>query len=90
MVRKALLSALLAMPFTVSPAAAVSLQNRDAEPIKVIVTVLGVRTDVEVAPNAGATICEAGCFLTFPNGEVLPLAGTERVIYETGRGRLQP
>ena len=73
-----------------APAMAATLRNLDPEPTRVTVSEDGIRSEVEVASGETRTLCEGGCFITFANGEMLPLTGSESVVVEGGAGRIEP
>ena len=87
----ALLPALLfvASALPAGAAQAAMVENLDAETVRVIVSEDGVRREVELTTGATQTLCENGCFMTLPNGDMLPLSGPERVLIKDGAGRIE-
>ena len=79
---------LLALVVSGPLASAAVLENRDADAVRVTVSENGVRTEVEIAAGTTTTVCEDGCFVTFPDGDMLPLTGAETVAIENGKGRI--
>ena len=58
---------------------AASLTNKDAKSHSLIVTENGVRSELAISVGETLSLCDDGCFLTFPNGERAVLAGSEAV-----------
>ncbi|MDD9910700.1 MAG: hypothetical protein OXR62_13545 [Ahrensia sp.] len=83
------LSVLVAASWLVVPTAlAATVSNSGAETITVTVTENGDRRDVDIAAGAVVNLCPAGCFISFPSGDILALKGGERVVVENGVGRI--
>lgn len=78
--------ALLAMA---SGAAAASAINLDKEPRTIVVTEGGNRAEVTISAGEAIQFCPAGCFVTMPNGDRLPLNGSETVEISNGVGRVR-
>ncbi len=74
-------------PLTVAAEAA-NIRNADAEARSVTITEAGVRSEQVVGPSATIAACAKGCFIVFPDGEMLPLVGPENVVIENGAGRV--
>jgi hypothetical protein len=71
------------------PAYAVSLTNKDQDGHTMVVTEGGVRSEVAIASGETLSVCDGGCFVTFPNGDRAALAGTETVEIINGTGTIQ-
>jgi len=56
-----------------------TLTNKDANSQTVVVTEGGVKNELAIASGETITFCNAGCFLTLPNGDRAVLAGPENV-----------
>ncbi len=69
-------------------AQALTLTNSDSEPRVVTVTENGKRAEVSVAANGSVTVCQNGCFISFPSGDVMAFKGAERVVIQDGKGRV--
>ncbi len=85
---KLIVCILLATSLGPVAAEAANIRNADAEARSVTITEAGVRNEKVVEPNATIAACAKGCFVVFPNGEMLPLAGPEEVVIENGAGRI--
>lgn len=82
-------AALLTSAWAFSPEAlAANLHNANNEAITVVVTEKGVRSNVQIAADTKASLCEKGCFITTPGGAILPLKGSEEVFVEGGKARI--
>ncbi len=68
----------------VSPAWAVTIKNADAETRTITITESGERTEQEILPDETVTVCEEGCFITFPNGALTAYTGTEDIVISNG------
>ena len=79
---------IIAAVFSTTAAEAANIRNADAEARSVTITENGVRNEQVVGPSATIAACAKGCFIVFPNGEMLPLAGPEDVVIENGAGRV--
>jgi len=66
------------------PAAAMSITNADGEVRQIVVTEGGDRFEQDIAPNETVTICESGCFITFPNGALTAYEGNESIVIRDG------
>lgn len=69
----------LSATMTVSAAQSATITNNDAEPASLAVTEAGNRFDVVIAPGSSEQVCNANCFVTFPNGDRIALEGTENI-----------
>lgn len=67
-----------------SSAWAAEISNNGSADLVVLVTEDGTRSEVTVAIGEKLTFCEAGCFVTFPNGDRHALTGTEAVEVSDG------
>jgi hypothetical protein len=67
-----------------APASAMTIKNADAEIRRIVVTEGGDRTEQDVLPNETVTLCESGCFITFPNGALTAYEGNEDIIIKEG------
>ena len=76
----------LALPRAAQAANAV---NKDAEPRTLVVTENGDQSDVAVAPVQTVQFCDAGCFVTLPNGDREALTGTETIEIFGGKARIK-
>lgn len=63
---------------------AMSLTNTDNEARTVQITENGVRTEREVAANQTIDFCDAGCFITFPDGTLTAYQGSEKIVIRNG------
>lgn len=72
----------------VAQAGAVTLTNSDSTEQIVTVTESGKRSEVALAASESVELCEKGCFMSFPSGDMLPLKGAETVVVESGKGRI--
>ena len=77
---------LLAMSATGNAA---SVVNLDAEPRTIIVTEGGNKTELALAAGETVEFCQAGCFVTMPNGDREALTGSETVEISGGVGKLK-
>ncbi len=68
-----------------SAANAMSLLNSDTSEVALTVTVDGIRTEVVVAPNTTVQVCDKGCFIALPGGEMAVFKGTENVSVQGGK-----
>jgi plastocyanin len=71
------------------PALAASATNRDAETRTLIVTEGGSKSEVAVGAGETVQFCPEGCFVTFPNGDLEALTGSENVEISGGAGRIK-
>ena len=81
-------SLVLAASLSTIAAEAANIRNADAEAQSITITEAGVRSEQVVGPSATIAACAKGCFIVFPDGEMLPLAGAEDVVIENGAGRV--
>jgi len=65
---------------------AATIVNADTEKRNITITEDGVRSEVELVPNVSLRVCEAGCFLLFPSGLMLPIKGTENLEIRNNNG----
>jgi len=65
-------------------AIAMSIKNADPEARIIIITEEGERFEREIQPNETITVCEAGCFITFPNGALTAYEGAEEIVIRNG------
>ena len=82
------LVAVSALAATTLGATAASITNADGEPRVVTLTIDGVRTEQSIAAGARIDVCEKGCFVLFPSGDILPLTGSETVVIQNGAGKV--
>ena len=68
---------------------AASAVNRDAETRTLIVTEGGVRSELSLAAGETVEFCNAGCFVTLPNGDREALTGTETLEIRGGAGHIK-
>jgi hypothetical protein len=81
--------AALALLATAGGAAAASAINLDSEQRTIVVTEGGNRTELTIAAGEAIQFCPSGCFVTMPNGDRLPLNGSESVEISNGVGRVR-
>ncbi|MEN0000704.1 MAG: hypothetical protein AAF940_07460 [Pseudomonadota bacterium] len=62
-----------------------SVTNGDADPLTLVITENGERSEVVLAGNQTQSLCATGCFLTLPNGDRVVLSGGETVSISGGR-----
>jgi hypothetical protein len=60
-------------------AAAATITNKDAESHVLIVTEGSDKVEMVIEPNATATFCPVGCFVTMPSGDRETLSGEETI-----------
>ena len=75
---------LVILPLTTVPAISMTITNEDGEARKITLTENGERRELEINPNESATLCEQGCFITFPDGTLTAYQGTENVVIRNG------
>lgn len=83
---------ILAALFSVALAAqaqAATITNTDGQAHSLVVTEAGVTSDLVVGPGETVSACDAGCFLTMPNGDRETLAGSETVEIVGGKAVLK-
>ena len=76
--KRILVATALLMTATVAGHAA-TIVNTGSDPVVVIVTENGVRSDLTVGPAESVEFCLTGCFATFPNGDRQALTGSETI-----------
>ncbi|MFB2551753.1 hypothetical protein [Ensifer soli] len=76
--KRVLTACVLALALT-GAARAASITNSDAETAVVTIVEGENAMEVAIAPGGTETVCEAGCFITLPNGDRIGLAGGEAV-----------
>lgn len=86
---KKLVLALVGAILTASTAFAASVVNRDEETHTITVTENGDQSRISIAKDETVQFCEAGCFVTMPNGDREVLTGSETIEIEQGRGRIR-
>lgn len=79
-----LIAAVLISLAAVGAAHAATVTNAGDTAIVLIVVENGNRMEVPLEPGATEDICSAGCFVTLPNGDRLPLTGGEAVDISNG------
>lgn len=67
-----------------SPALSMTIKNADSEVRNIVVTEGGERTERDILPNETVTMCEGGCFITFPNGALTAYEGNEDIVIKDG------
>ena len=67
-----------------APALAMSITNADSEVRNIVVTEGGERTERDILPDETVTMCEGGCFITFPNGALTAYEGNEDIVIKDG------
>jgi hypothetical protein len=76
---KKFLLAAFAMIATAGAGNAASAVNLDAEPVTIVVTEGGDRTELTIAPGETVDFCPNACFVTLPNGDREALTGSETI-----------
>ena len=76
----------LAMQMMVAaPALAANISNKDAEAHVIVVTENGAKSEMALAAGESTSFCPSGCFVTMPNGDRVPLQGSENVEIQAGK-----
>ncbi|MCV3210717.1 hypothetical protein OHD62_21490 [Mesorhizobium sp. YC-39] len=70
-------------------ASAASVVNKDSEIRTLIVTQGGVKTKLALHAGEAAEFCPNGCFVTWPNGDLEPLTGSETIEISGGIARIK-
>lgn len=78
------LSALIVGSIVAGSALAAEVTNNGAADIVVLVTEDGRRSEMMIAAGQKLSFCEAGCFVTLPNGDRHALIGTEIIEISDG------
>ena len=81
---KIALAMLAVIPFSANPAFSMSITNQDGETRKITVTENGERQEFEIGSNESVTLCEQGCFITFPDGTLTAYQGSENIVIRNG------
>ena len=68
---------------------AATVVNMDDTDYTLTVTEAGERSEIGLAAGQTISLCNAGCFLTLPNGDRETLSGTETVEISGGRARIK-
>jgi hypothetical protein len=68
---------------------AASVTNRDAQAHTIVVTEGGSKSEIAVGAGETVEFCQTGCFVTMPNGDRLPLGGSEVIEISGGAGTIQ-
>ena len=87
MMKRIFASALLVL-FTVGPALAADIVNRDAQRQTFTVMEAGRVSERTIDPGEHADVCQNGCIVTFPDGGQMALSGMESVEITNGSGHL--
>lgn len=74
--------------FAASGASAAQIENPGPETETVEVTAKGVKSQIVLESGERTEFCQAGCFVTFADGEIAALAGDEKVSVAGGKGRV--
>ena len=84
-------SLVVAIAFTAASgsAFAASAVNKDAETRTLIVTEGGGKTELALAAGETVEFCPKGCFVTWPNGDLEPLTGSETIEISGGIARIK-
>ena len=77
-----------ALVATLGTSNAASITNTDTEERVLTITIDGIRSELPIAPGASASVCDKGCFVLFPAGDILPLTGKEKVVIKNGAGQV--
>ena len=77
------------LALTAGQALAASAVNLDSETRTLIVTEGGSKTELTLAAGETAQFCPSGCFVTFPNGDLEPLTGSETVEISGGVAKIK-
>lgn len=83
------LFATLSVLFAASAAKAANFQNDDPEALVLSLSTDGEKTEMTIGSGESLTACEAGCFVTFPNGDRIGLSGGETIVIVGGTGSIQ-
>jgi hypothetical protein len=70
-------------------ALAASAVNKDSEPRTLVVTEGSGKTELQINPGETIQFCLKGCFVTFPNGDLEALTGSETIVISGGVARIQ-
>ena len=70
-------------------ALAASVVNKDSEIRTLIVTEGGSKTKLALHPGETVEFCPNGCFVTWPNGDLEPLTGSETIEISGGVARIK-
>ncbi len=62
-----------------------SITNKDAQAYSLLMTESGVRSELAIGAGASVSACNAGCFITMPNGDHEALSGTETIEIVNGK-----
>ncbi len=81
---KVALALLAILPMSANLAFSMAITNQDGEVRKITVTENGERQDFEIGPNETTTLCEQGCFITFPDGTLTAYQGSETIVIRNG------
>ena len=68
---------------------AASAINLDSEPRTLIVTEGSSKSELALAGGETVEFCQAGCFVTMPNGDREALTGSETIEISGGVGRIK-
>jgi hypothetical protein len=79
----------LAVATSTGSAFAASVVNRDADPVSLVVTEGGTKTELSVAGGETVQFCASGCFVTMPNGDREALTGAETLEISGGKAQIK-
>lgn len=82
---KIAIGAVLALSFSMSNLFAATVANNDTSAQTIVVTEGASKREMLVAPGETVEFCEAGCFVTFPNGDREALKGDEAITISGGK-----
>jgi len=74
--------------FVAGSASAAEIENAGAKVEKVSVTEGGGRSEIVLSAGESVEFCASGCFVTFANGDIAALDGSETVRIVGGAGRI--
>jgi hypothetical protein len=83
------LFAAVALLSAADAAAAASAVNKDPEPRTLVVTEGSGKTELQINPGETIQFCPKGCFVTFPNGDLEALTGSESVEISGGEAHIK-
>lgn len=83
------LLAAVAMLATAGAGNAASAVNLDPEPVTIVVTEGGDRTELTIAPGETVEFCPNACFVTMPNGDREALTGSEAIEISGGIAKIR-
>ena len=86
---KLFLIAVATLGLSAAAASAATVVNMDDKDYMLTVTEGGERSEVGLGAGQTLSLCNAGCFLTLPNGDREALSGNETVEISGGRAKIK-